>query len=585
MPLTGPFTGSFFSGTTASLASVPDVWPCALNGRGYLLDDAQVDVHVERSVPSQRQQLASSEEPGERSLNPEGAWRRAWSSWHHGAGQTHREGDSADTYRFRGSKGVNVWTRGQLTLLPDTTRPHTVSGTNAQMAASQQFVYYLDGNTVYRTNGATRTAVTGTPAATATSIASSGSAVYVAYGPSNVYKVTGTTASSFVASPMDLVGFAKQRILGASTKTLYDLSAGTATTVYDHIDASFVWTAIADGTSHIYAAGNSGVNGTIYRIAVTDDATALGKPVVAGRLPTGETVTALFGYAGLLFIGTSQGFRIAQQGSGGDLVIGPLVQLGVSVHAFAAWQRFVWFGWSNFDATSTGVGRIDPTVQHADGSYAYASDLMATATGTVRGVAVLNGDVLFGVDGAGVYAPTAATVASGTIDTGIVAFDVTEPKLLIGGESSYSGAGSVSLSVAVEGGAWQTLNTAGFDKSGQWFELRCTLSSVGGVSPTATSLMMRSYELSRPSRLIFAPLHLVDRVVLPAGTEERFDVTAALNDIRALWSDGTPTTYQEGEESWSVTVEDYEWRKDRLVIDGGKHIWCGTCVVKMKVLN
>lgn len=584
MPLTGPFTGSFFSGVAATLASIPYSWPAALNGRGYMLDDARSEDHVERSVASQKQQFVSSDEPGERSLNPEGAWRRAWSSWHHGAGQTHREGDGSDTYRFRTSKGVDVWTRGELTLLDDTENAHSAGGSSVQMVASQGYLYYLDGQTVYRTDLTTETAVTGTPAATATGICSTGSAVYVAFGTSDVYKITGTSGSLFVGSDMDVVGAAKQRILGARTNTLYDLSAGSATTLLAHNDTAFRWVAFADGTSHIYAAGNAGTSAAIYRVEVTDDATALDVPIIAGRLPFGETVTGLFGYAGLLFIGTSLGFRVAQQASSGDLAIGPLVELGVPVYGFAAWRQYVWFTWTNFDSTSTGIGRIDPTVQHADGSYAYASDLLAAASGTVRSVAVLDGAVAFGVDASGVWKSSGVPVASGTVDSGIVRFDVTEQKLLVGGSAGWVGPGQVTLSASVDGGAFSTLNESGFNRSGSWFELRITLTE-NTTSPTVTSAVMRAFELSRPTRVLIVPLLMHDRVVRFGGAEHRFDVTAALDEIRTLWAEGTPTVYQEGHESWAVTVEDYEFRKTHEVIDGSRHQWVGTCTVKLKVLT
>lgn len=578
--LVGRFTGSFFAGTSATLSSVPHSWPCALNGRGYILDDRNVryvDGHIEKSVATLKQQQQTSDEPGERSLNPEGAWRRATSSWHHGAGQTHREGATADSHRFRSSKGVDPWTRGQLTLLAGTALAHASAGSTVQVVASQGYLYYLNGNSVYRTDLTTTTVCTGTPAAAATSICSSGSAVYVAFGASNIYKIVGTVGTSFVAQATTTVGVAKQRILGSNAHVLYDFSAALATVVYTHVDTSFRYVGFADGTGHIYAAGNSGDSATIYRIAVTDDASALGKPIVAGRLTIGETVTAIFGYANLLFIGTSQGFRVATQTSNGDLEIGALVQLGVAVNCFSAWGQYVWFGWSNYDAVSTGVGRIDPATQNATGGYAYASDLMVTGQGTVRGVAHLAGVLAVGVDTVGVYKPS-GTVASGSIDSGVITFDVTESKLLAGGTLSYTGTGTAALQVSVDGDPFTTMNEAGMNLAGVNFETRTSITG----SATVTSWVMRAFPQALPSRLIFAPLLIADRVEWQ-GNERAFDIAAALDDIRSLWSSKTPTTYQEGLDSFAVTVEDFEYRKINPVNNYKQ--WAGTCTVKMKVLT
>lgn len=581
-----PYTAPLFTGTAAHLPSIAGQWPAALNGRGFLLDDASDmrSAHIERSVTTLKQQFASSNEPGERSLNPEGAWRRATSSWHHGAGQTHREGDAADPYRFWASKGVNVWTRGQLSLLPPTELKHAAIGSNLQCVSSQGYLYYLDGQVVYRTDLTSRATVTGTPAATATSITSSGSAVFVTFGASGTYKIVGTAATSFVASTMSLVGAAKQRVIGANSNTLYDLSAGTASSLYAHIDTAFSWVAVADGTGHIYAAGNAGTSASIYRITVTDDATALAKPVVAGRLPIGETVTALFGYAGLLFVGTSQGFRVAAQSSSGDLTIGPLVDLGRAVYGFAAWGQYVYFGWSTYDATSSGIGRVNPVVQHADGSFAYASDLMADVQGTVRSVAVLNGTLAFGIDSSGLWsAGNLALDTIGTLDSGIFSFDVTEPKLLSGGSVSSTGEfGIVTLSAAVESSSFLPLNESGFNRSGTWFRTLLTL--VGdGYGPTVTSTVVRAFVQPTPSRTVLAPLLVSDFIVRARGIEEPFDIAGALDDIRSLWATRAPAVYQEGAESFTVVVEDYEYHKIRPTEDG--QLWCGTVIVKMKVLT
>lgn len=583
-----PFTAALFSGTVASTSDVPGRWPCALNGFPYLLDDQQVREHLEQTIPALRQQFGSGDEPGDRTLNPEGAWRRATSSWHHGAGQTHRDGDSAtDRFRFRSSKGVDPWTRGALTLLADTTQAHAPVNAipRALMVASQGYVYYADGNSVYRTDGTTKTIVSGTPAAACTGLATLGASVYAAFGASGSYKITGTTGSAFVgATAVSGIGVAKQRILAWDTNSLYDESAGAGTLVYQRtVDTSFVWAAVADGTSFIYAAGNSSTTGFIYRITVTNDAASLGAPVIAGRVPDGEQITSLFGYAGLIFIGTTLGYRVAAETSTGDLVVGPLVELGQAVYAWAARGQYVWFGWTNLDASSTGVGRIDPTVLNDNGTYAYSSDLMVTGQGAVEGIAFLGSTMLVGVDALGVYKPATTTVASGTIDLGIVTFDLAEAKLLIGGSVSSIGVGTATMSVSVDDNAFETIDSSGFNQTGAYFEARVTLTAAAGVSPTVRTTVLRAFPQQQNTRVLIAPLLIANPLHLPeTGVESSFDIAAGLNNVRDLWSSRRVTTYQEGNDTWSVTVEDYEFRKTDPAESAD---WQGTCVVKMKVVQ
>src|SRR5689334_12860346 len=94
-----------------------DQFDVVLNGTGYMVDKfSQQDKH--QSVPMLRQQSDTSGRPGEESLNPAGLWRRAQESWHHGAGQEWLDRADSDPYRFRSSKGVDVWSKWALSLLP-----------------------------------------------------------------------------------------------------------------------------------------------------------------------------------------------------------------------------------------------------------------------------------------------------------------------------------------------------------------------------------------------------------------------------------------------------------------------------------
>ena len=107
----------FFSGTGATNL-VPNVYPVALNGRPYVIDlkanafQRQYDARVRDSVDQ-------SSEPGEAAINSQGLWRRSQSSWHYGAGQKFGDTADAEAFRFNTSKGINVWEKGEASLLKD----------------------------------------------------------------------------------------------------------------------------------------------------------------------------------------------------------------------------------------------------------------------------------------------------------------------------------------------------------------------------------------------------------------------------------------------------------------------------------
>jgi hypothetical protein len=115
----------------------------AINGRPYLVDirDNQFTRQFDARV---RDSVDQSTEPGEGALNPQGLWRRSQSSWHYGAGQQYSDTADAEAYRFYTSKGVDVWTKGRLSLLPDTTRVLTSANTN-HVHGDRRFAGVCDG--------------------------------------------------------------------------------------------------------------------------------------------------------------------------------------------------------------------------------------------------------------------------------------------------------------------------------------------------------------------------------------------------------------------------------------------------------
>lgn len=564
---------AWFSGSAPATPGVPHLWHVSLAGRGYLLDLA-ANEYAHRTVPILKQDLgADQNEPSEASLNPEGPWRRSSSSWHGGAGQTHRDLPDSSTHRFRASKGVDVWTRGELTLLADTTEAHAVAGATAQIAAMGAALYYTDGEDVIRTDLTTPTTCTGTPSANVQSITASGSTVWAAYGADGVYAATSTTFSNVTTDDANLVGWAKGRILMADGKKLSDLSSGTPSTVLDHADSGFVWSCIADGIGNIFAGGNSGDKALIYRIGITADGSALSAPVVAARLPDGELIHAMVGYLGTLILGTSRGFRLCAESDTGQLTMGPLIDLGVAVRAFATKGDSVWFGWSNYDSDSTGCGRINLGYPFTDTLVpAYASDLMVTGQGVVDGLAFLGDTLAVGVATEGIYQPS-GTVTSGTLESGTVTYGLAEEKIVRGGIVDFDG--TVTMSISTEGGEYTTLDETGETERGRYHEWRVTL----GAGAKVRGVTLLAYPSPTRTRTITLPLLLHSTLKTVAGTEVGFPVEQARVEIESLSETQRIVTFQEGVRRYQVKVEDFVWAPYAPNTSGG---WDGTLTIKVK---
>jgi hypothetical protein len=89
-----------------------------------------LDEQPYRRVTAQyrKQQIDQSREPGEQTLT--GWWLRSQSSFHYGQGIKFFEPIQDESLRFQytESKGINVWEKGQCTLLKGTYTSHTITG-------------------------------------------------------------------------------------------------------------------------------------------------------------------------------------------------------------------------------------------------------------------------------------------------------------------------------------------------------------------------------------------------------------------------------------------------------------------------
>jgi hypothetical protein len=395
----------FFTGTGIT-DLVPHVFPVALNGRPYMLDtrsrefNRQFDARVRDSVDQ-------SAEPGEQAINPQGLWRRSQSSWHYGAGQTYSDTADAEPYRFRSSKGIDVWQRGQLSLLQDTDRAYASTETNLFMATAGDRIYGVEGQTLrFTSDWVSFTTVTGTPASRIAGIASDGFNVWTSHENGTIYRTdtSGSASTSYVTGILPgPMAYVKGRLMVAGRSTdkhkIWNItqSGNNPGALYTHPNTSFEWVGFAAGQNFIYAAGHSGNKTIIYKITIQPDGTSLTIPTVAAELPLGEIVVGLDGYLGFVVIGLENGFRFCSADGNGNLVVGPLIETGAAVRSFAGIGQYLYFGWTNFDDVSTGIGRMDVATQIVSNQPAYASDLMVNGQGTVVDVHEFDGQPVFTV--------------------------------------------------------------------------------------------------------------------------------------------------------------------------------------------
>jgi hypothetical protein len=639
MGFTGTFAEPFFTGTQTFSSEVPSPWHCALAGHPYLISmsaDATEKWGVRyesQSVPLLRQQADNSDSPGEQSISPSLLWRRSMESWHHGAGQQRHDWKSSDPFRFWTSKNVNVWNPAQLTLLPATADLAPTSGiaTNAVFGQVAGSLYYvLNGATGFRLASGdlslgypldTRTALTGiTGGFVCTSVASDGFNVWAAYGANGLLKTTtgGTAFSSYLTGTVTLIGYAKGRLLAADgAGLLYNplpASSGAIsalTPVMPQPSTGWQWTAIGDGPTCIYAAGASGDQSLIYAITINSAGTGLNVPVIAGAVPSGETVRSIYTYQGSVFIGTDKGVHMAAADSGNNLTVGGLIPTSGPVYDFEGQGSFVWFTWSNMDAASTGLGRISPEDFTATLIPAYAADLTQdfvsddikahSNQGTVRTVSTWLGKRVFTVDGGGsrpgAFIETPKLSAEGSVDSGKISFGVGDPKTAVFVDVAHGSLiGVVETSITVDDTAATPLGVnrsqgsvsysfAAGQPVGTTFSIVTTIARRWIVGQTSTTLESIPYgdgtqspvlgrvtlrALPQPSRILeyTVPLMLEDVVQPSVGIARAVDVTGERAFLDSLLKTPQVFVYQEGVRAVRVSMVDNDFIAMKFSDDG-----------------
>ena len=115
-------TDAIWQNTTVS-------YDTAIGGMPFISAISDKDEAIRQTAPFRKEQFDNGQEPGEQSLT--GWWLRSQMSFHSGAGINFYDpltNDEGGHYRFADSKGVNVWTKGQVTMLNDVDNNHITTG-------------------------------------------------------------------------------------------------------------------------------------------------------------------------------------------------------------------------------------------------------------------------------------------------------------------------------------------------------------------------------------------------------------------------------------------------------------------------
>lgn len=422
----------------------------------FLLNDDNTP-YRRQTAQYRKQQLDTTREPGEQTLT--GWWLRSQSSFHLGAGIKYFEPaqDESLRFQFTKSKGVDVFTKGQITLL-NTTASAYAGSAPAQMIGlndgTDNCIFVTDGSALKKiTTGGTTTTIT--QAGTASTILS------LTTDGDNYYFINGTTIhrGSVGATPADSViytagavtratlRYVKQRLIVAIGNVLYELNANATgaaalpTALYTHPNANWVWSSISEGPQAIYVSGydTNGTSSSVFKIGLNvATANALGfptltTPTVIIDMPTGEQVNFLDTYLGTYAVlCTSKGVRVGIADGNGDISYGPVLFSDAPCFNVAFRDSYAYVA-TKIDGES-GLVKIDLAAPTILGSlvYPWAWDLVAAGTSVSSNQVAFYGTSDRAAFSAGnsIFAENESVkVPSGYLRTGFVRYNTLENKI------------------------------------------------------------------------------------------------------------------------------------------------------------
>jgi hypothetical protein len=622
------------------------LWDVSIGGTSFLLAASPENPYYRQTAPIQKQQFDTSAEAGEQTL--EQYWLRSQNSWHRGRGINFYEPGSKGTnvfepgldlysdYRFDEAVGLDVWTRDQVTLLK---KLDVLDAVSSSQVATVTTGKKTDGTNVVftNTNGVIKRWI---EAGTSTTITDAGvttpvTRVAVCGGIIAVGHETGidlcsvddatlvtqwTQASGSVVYPY----YAKGRIVAAIDNVLYTLPLSGAsaaistagTVIHTHEDDSFRWTGVTDGPAAIYAAGNGGGSGVIYKFTLEDAGSgtlpALGQAYEVAQMPTGETIHCIKSYlGGYLGIGTSNGVRVALIDQNGNINYGPLIVETVEpVRDLEGNGSFIYAAVQQAIDTSSGVVRINlaTPLPQEDLRFAHSWDVQTHTTGVPSSIGFF-GDtdrICIGVTGEGVYdQSTTEYEESGYLLSGRIRFNTSEQKLFrLAVLRCVPDGGTVTLirrdetetdvtlySITDEAGSGDNITVSQSGAKNEYLQFKIILASdtdTNTMTPTLNSLVIKAIPAPRRQRLVQYPLACFDHERDSRGTPfggngfawdriERLE-TAESEDVILSVTDWTTG------ESYNGVVESVEFIRTIGRAQSGEGNFGGILKVTMRML-
>ena len=264
----------------------------AISGLPFIMAVTDSTPYKRQTAEFRAQRVDQMRDPGEHTLAGSGYWTRAQSSWHYGEGIQFTEpmegNDNEVRFRFRDSYGVNVWTPGQITLLPKTDKVLTMRGktTLASGYNGSPTLYAVDTEPIVTTT-TTTSAASGSTTLTVASTAGISVGWRVADG-SNITSTTTVTAigtNTITISPATTAGtMATSTALRISPQTaIYSItSAGTSASyiTYNQLGNQTILSQTSDG-ANLYVATTTALydidltTGTVHQHYTIDNGTPI----------------------------------------------------------------------------------------------------------------------------------------------------------------------------------------------------------------------------------------------------------------------------------------------------------------------
>jgi len=428
----------------------------AIAGQPFFIAASDDSPYRRVTAKYRKEQYDQTREAGEQSLT--GWWFRSQSTFHLGAGIKYFEPAQDESLRFQytESKGVEVFTKGQVTLL-NTTASFYSGAAPAQLIGvndgTNDCIVVSDGTAIKKITSAavsTTFSQAGTPA-TIFSITTNGKQYFFING-THVHRgnLAGSTSDTEIynasSTTRGTIRFVKQRLIAAINNAIYELDANNASgalpaALFTHPNTSWVWSSISEGPSAIYISGYdpNGTSSSVFKIVLdVTTSNSLGFPTLETPtaiidLPEGERINDFDVYLGTYAVlATNKGFRVGVSDASGNIQYGPLLFDQASCNSIAFRDRFAYIA-TTIDGEA-GLVKVDLSTTVIANSlvFPWAWDLVASGIAAASNQVAFfgNSDRAAFSSGNVIYAEsTTDKVTSGYLQTGFIRYNTLENKL------------------------------------------------------------------------------------------------------------------------------------------------------------